>query len=138
MAEAVFRDIVLKNGLQDNIFIDSCGTAGYHIGEPPHIGTRKILDNNGISWKGIKSSKLEKRHLKEFDFLIAMDTENLADINRLKSEGDKGIVKLLSDFAEGNWISVPDPWYTGDFELTYELVKNGCEMLLEHLCDNPA
>jgi len=136
MAEAVFRNLVIQNGLQDSITVDSCGTGGHFAGAPPHNGTVKILKNHGILCKGIKASQLEKRHLKEFDFLVAMDTENLADIIKLKDDSDTANVRLLSDFVEGDWVSVPDPWLTGDFELTYELISKGCEMLLDHILSN--
>jgi len=133
MAEAIFRDMVLQSGLSDSVYVDSCGTSNYHIGKPPHVGTRKLLDSYGISYQGMKASRLEKRHLKEFDALIAMDEDNLADILRLKDKSDTAWVRLLSDFADGDWVSVPDPWFTGDFEETYRLVANGCERLLAHI-----
>jgi len=133
MAEAIFRHLVKQKGLSDKIIVDSSGTGGYHIGKPPHTGTKKILDSYGIQYDGIKALKLEKRHLKEFDGIVAMDEENLSDILRLKDKSSTAWIKLLSDFSKGNWVSVPDPWYTGDFELTYELITEGCEMLLEHI-----
>jgi protein-tyrosine phosphatase len=133
MAEAVFRHLVNEKGLSDKIFVDSCGTAGYHIGKPPHVGTKKILDSRGISYVGMKASKLEARHLKDFDGIVAMDEENLSDILRLREKNSTAWVKLLSDFVEENWVSVPDPYYTGDFELTYKLVTDGCKKLLENI-----
>jgi protein-tyrosine phosphatase len=135
MAEAIFKKMVAHKGLENKIITDSSGTGGYHIGKPPHAGTRKILDSYGISYEGIKASKLEKRHLREFDGIIAMDEDNLSDILRLKDKKTTAWVKLLSDFAKGNWVFVPDPYYTGDFELTYKLVTEGCEGLLEHIID---
>jgi len=133
MAEAVFRHLVKQKGLGDKIFADSCGTARYHIDKPPHEGTRAILNLHGISYAGIKASQLEKRHLSEFDGIVAMDSENLSDILRIKNKNSTAWVKLLSDFSKGNWRDVPDPYYTGDFELTYKLITEGCEMLLEHI-----
>ena len=133
MAEAIFRHMVNQKGLGDKIVVDSCGTAGYHIGKPPHAGTRKILDFNGISYVGIKASKLEKHHLKNFDGIVAMDEENLSDILKLRDKNATAWVKLLSDFVKDEWMGVPDPYYTGDFELTYRLVTDGCKMLLEDI-----
>lgn len=133
MAEAIFRHMVAQKGLSEKIIVDSCGTAGYHIGKPPHPGTRKILDSYGISYTGMKASKLEKHHLKSFDGIVAMDEENLSDILKLRDKNAMAWVKLLSDFAKDKWVSVPDPYYTGDFELTYKLVTDGCRKLLEEI-----
>jgi protein-tyrosine phosphatase len=133
MAEAIFRHMVNQKGLCDKITVTSCGTAGYHIGKPPHSGTRKILDSYGISYAGMKASQLEKRHLQNFDGIVAMDKENLSDILTLRDKNSTAWVKLLSDFEKDKWVSVPDPYYTGDFELTYKLVTDGCEKLLENI-----
>ena len=133
MAEAIFRHMVGQRGLGDKITVDSCGTAGYHIGKPPHGGTRKILDSYGISYSGMKASQLEKRHLQNFDGIVAMDQANLSDILKLQNQNSTALVKLLSDFAKDKWVSVPDPYYTGDFELTYKLVTDGCEKLIENI-----
>jgi protein-tyrosine phosphatase len=99
----------------------------------PHDGTRKILDSYGISYSGMKASKLEKHHLKNFDGIVAMDEENLSDILKLRDKNSTAWVKLLSGFVKENWLSVPDPYYTGDFELTYRLVTDGCKKLLENI-----
>lgn len=133
MAEAVFRHMVLQKGLGDRIVVDSCGTADYHTGKPPHPSTREILEANGVSYDGIKASQLKRHHLDEFDGIVAMDEENLADIKGLGKKDSKAWVKLLSQFSKSEWISVPDPWYTGDFELTYRLVVEGCEGLLNDI-----
>ena len=134
MAEAVFRHMVkLNGGLDNKVFVDSCGTGSYHIGKPPHEGTIKILNTHRISYEGIKASKLEKRHLNEFDYIIAMDKDNLSDILLLKNKNTTAKIHLLSDFVNGDWKDVPDPYYTGNFELTYKLISQGCEILLDHI-----
>jgi len=135
MAEAIFRHMVNQKGLGDKIIIDSCGTAGYHIGKPPHAGTRKILDSYNISYTGMKASQLEIHYLNNFDGIVAMDEENLSDILKLRGRDAIAWVKLLSDFVKDEWVSVPDPYYTGDFELTYKLVTDGCKMLLESILE---
>jgi len=133
MAEAIFRHMVKEKGQQDRIIIDSSGTGGYHIGKPPHEGTKDILDQYGISYEGQKALKLEKKHLKEFDLVVAMDEENLKDINALKDKDSTAKVCLLSNFSAGKWVSVPDPWYTGNFNETYELVNEACGLLLDYI-----
>ena len=136
MAEAVFRNMVNQKGLDNTISVSSSGTSGWNIDKPPHKGTKKNLNSNGIPYDGIRASKLEKQHLQVYDFIIAMDEENLSDILKLRDKNITACIKLLSDFAKGKWVSVPDPWHTGDFELTYKLVTEGCEGLLEHIANN--
>ena len=136
MAEAIFRNMVIHKNLDNKIIVNSSGTSGWNIGKPPHKGTKEILDSHGIPYSGIKASKLEKQHLKEYDYIVAMDEENLSDILKLKDKSTTACIKMLSDFVKGNWVSVPDPWHTGDFELTYKLVTEGCEMLLKHIAEN--
>ncbi len=75
MAEAVFRDLVSREGLEDRIEIDSAGTGDWHIGHPPHQGTRKILNENNISTEGLVARKIKIEDLTEFDYIIAMDLE---------------------------------------------------------------
>ena len=133
-AEAVFCHLVAKKNLSNQIFADSGGTANYHIGKTAHEGTMGILKSYGIPYDG-KAMHFEARHLQEFDGIVAMDKENLSDILRLKDKNSKAWVKLLSDFSKGSWRDVPDPWYTGNFEQTYELILEGCEMLLEYIIE---
>ena len=137
MAEAVFRHLVEQNGLSGKITTASCGTAGYHIGKPPHPGTREILTRNGISHAGIKASQLNPRHFSEYDGFVAMDKSNLHDILQTQDKNSTAWAKLLSDFCEEKWGDVPDPWYTGDFEETYKLVTQGCKRLLKWSERNP-
>jgi protein-tyrosine phosphatase len=100
MAEAIFRSMVQKKGLQNSISVASCGTSGWNIGKPPHKGTRKILDAHYIPYDGITATKLERSHLNNFDGIIAMDEDNLSDILRLKDKNTTAWIKLLSDFVK--------------------------------------
>lgn len=80
MAEAIFRDLVVKEGLEEKIVIDSAGTGDWHIGHPPHKGTQKILKENEVVFEGIKARQVEKEDLTKFDYIIAMDNKNIADL----------------------------------------------------------
>ncbi|MFD3448198.1 low molecular weight protein-tyrosine-phosphatase [Microbacteriaceae bacterium 4G12] len=132
MAEAIFRDIVEKEGLQHEFTIDSAGTGDWHIGEPPHQGTQKILTENTIVFEGIQARQVEKEDLTKFNYIITMDNKNLQDVKELGAAG--GYIGRLSDFVpEGNWHDVPDPYFTGNFQEVYELVTDGCKRLLSFI-----
>lgn len=131
MAEAVFRDLVLKEGLQDKIEIDSAGTGSWHIGHPPHRGTQKILQQNKISTEGLVARQINGEDLAKFDYVVAMDSENEKNIHRLLQHNSKAEVFRLLDVTEQHkGKDVPDPYYTGNFDEVYQLVKDGCEQLL--------
>lgn len=82
MAEAVMRDLVKKEGLEETIQIDSAGTGNWHTEKPPHEGTRRILEHHNISYEGQKARQLTKEDLSQYDYLIGMDNENIGNIRR--------------------------------------------------------
>jgi len=131
MAEAVFRDLVGREGLGGEISVDSAGTGDWHIGHPPHEGTRKLLDRHSVSYSGMKARQFAKSDESEFDLIVAMDTKNERDIReKLGPASPAKIVRFLSLLPEKGLQDVPDPYYTGNFEEVYELVLAGCEKLL--------
>lgn len=132
MAEAIFRDLIIKNNLQDKIVVDSAGTGNWHIGEKPHIGTQKILTENTISFEGITARQVEKNDLTKFHYIVVMDEQNLHDVYHFGQS--KGYVGRLSDFVPtDSWKDVPDPYFTGNFQEVFDLVTEGCKHLLEHI-----
>ncbi len=137
MAEAVLRHKVEEAGLSHHIQVDSAGTGDYHIGEPPHSGTRRKLEEMGVSWEGIKARQVKLQDFGTFTYVIAMDEENLRNLRRLSGGDHQEKIRLLSSFAEDSrfdcGVHVPDPWYTGDFQQTYDLVSLGCSRLLDYL-----
>lgn len=136
MAEAVFRHHVEVAGLSQQITIDSCGTGGWHKGEPPHQGTIDILRRYNISTDGLIARKLTTIDLKNFHYIIPMDQSNLVDIKDIAMTTNiiPSNLDLLLSYAKGLEIKeVPDPYYTGEFDFVYELVDEGCKGLLEHI-----
>ncbi|MEH7378953.1 low molecular weight protein-tyrosine-phosphatase [Bacillus sp. JJ1533] len=132
MAEAIFRDMVKKEGLAEEIQVDSAGTGDWHIGNPPHQGTQTILTKYNVSFEGIKARKVTQKDLEQFDYIIAMDSDNLGNLNKMIGSAKTGQIKRLLDFVEDSKVTdVPDPYYTGNFDETYELVSNGCKRLLD-------
>lgn len=134
MAEAVFRDLVEKEGLADQFEIDSAGTSSYHVGNSAHPGTRRVLQQHGIAGTS-RSRQVNRADLEEADYLIAMDRTNASDLHHTARRLPlNGRVHLLLDFAPGVRLQdVPDPYYAGNFEDVYRLVEAGCRGLLAHI-----
>src|SRR5439155_25689149 len=107
---------------------DSAGTGHWHVGEPPHRGTRAVLQERHISYTGC-ARLLSRADLVEADYLIAMDDENLADIRALGS-GRAHVARLLDYSPQCGVEEVPDPYYDGRFEDVYDLVNDGAAGLL--------
>ncbi|HEX8237154.1 MAG TPA: low molecular weight protein-tyrosine-phosphatase [Abditibacteriaceae bacterium] len=129
MAEAVFRHLVEKAGLQNTIEADSAGTGDWHVGQPAHHGTRTILQKNHISYNG-RGRQIAHNDLDKFDYIVTMDNENLGDVQRL-GKGRAKIEPLLSYAPDASVQEVPDPYYSGGFEGVYQLVQAGAAGLLD-------
>lgn len=132
MAEAYFKKIVDDKGLSHHFVIDSAGTGDWHVGKPPHQGTQAKLSEQGITFADIKSRQIIADDFESFDYIIAMDDQNMTDLTHIKGTQTDTKVTRLMDFVEGESIkNVPDPYYTGDFDETYRLVEVGCQSLLK-------
>lgn len=132
MAEFVLKDIVKKQGIADRFLIASSATSTEEIGNPVHRGTKKKLAEHGISVDGKYAIQLRKSDYDKYDFIIAMDSFNIKNIMRIIGQDTDKKVSRLLDFSE-NPRDISDPWYTGNFDDTYNDVKEGCEALLGHI-----
>lgn len=132
MAEAIFRDLVKKEGLEDHIQTDSAGTSGWHNGKNAHHGTLDKLKEYEIDSSNLISRELLTEDFDQFDYIIGMDTSNITNIySIIQQPRSQKVIRLLE--LTDNPIDVPDPYYTGDFQETYELVTAGCRALLEKI-----
>lgn len=132
MAEAVFRHQVAAAGLAEQFRIDSAGTGAWHVGEPPHRGTLAVLAQHGVD-PGPQRARQVVADDRLFDYVVAMDEENLADLAATHPELHRR-TRLLLDYApEVREREVPDPYYRGGFEHVYRLVEAGCRGLLAHI-----
>lgn len=131
MAEFVLKDMVKKLGVSEKFQIASSATSREEIGNPVHPGTRKKLQEYGISTAGKYAIQLTKQDYEIYDYIIPMDSWNVRNINRIIGADSLGKVKKLLDFSEGG--DIADPWYTGNFDDTYRDVVSGCRGLLKHL-----
>jgi len=131
MAQIVFENLVKERGVESNFEIDSAGTECYnemcHAGI--HRGTKEILRRKGISFVEHYSRKIRLNDYDYYDYIIAMDSENIEDIENIIGFDKDNKIKRLLDYTN-NPRNIKDPWYTGNFEETYEDVVEGCEALL--------
>lgn len=132
MAEFVFKDMVKKKGLADKFYIASAATSMEEIGNPVHYGTRNKLRQYNISTSGKYAVRLERSDYKKYDYLIGMEQVNVRNTLRILGDDPEGKVCRLLDFSDRPR-DIADPWYTGNFDLTYDDVLEGCEGLLEHI-----
>ncbi|CAJ1226024.1 Low molecular weight protein-tyrosine-phosphatase YfkJ [Lactococcus lactis] len=128
MAEFVMKDLVEKAGNESKFLIESRATSSWEHGNPIHSGTQTKLKEQKITFDLQKGSqKISSEDFYEFDKIIAMDESNLENLRKMAPEGtSQKIVMLLEQ-------GVPDPWFTGDFQETYQLVKTGCQRLLDEI-----
>ena len=131
MAEYIMRDLVKKAGLEDQFQIASAATSREEIGNPPHYGTQQKLREVGIPCGKHRARQMRREEYDQFDYIIGMDSWNIRNINRIIGNGDPaGKVSKLLDFTDRTGQDIADPWYTGNFDVTYTDVKEGCEALL--------
>lgn len=133
MAEFLLQDVVRKRGLAAAFEIASAATSREELGNPVHYGTRNKLAQLGISVAGKTARQVIARDYRYFDLLLAMDGNNVRNLRRLLGEDTENKIHLLLDYTERKGQSIADPWYTGDFDITYDDIMEGLEGLLKYL-----
>ena len=129
MAECVLKDMVKKRGLAQRFIIDSSATSTEEIGNPIHYGTRTRLRQAGVLLVEHRATQLKASDYGKYDYFIGMDTSNRRNMLRMLGGDPEGKVHLLLDFTD-HPRDVAEPWYTGNFDATYEDVVAGCEGFL--------
>ena len=132
MAEFVMKNMVKEKGLADRFEIASAATSTEALGESVYPPARRKLDEHGISCSGKTSRRMTKDDYSYYDFIIAMDRNNLRNMVRFVGNDPLNKVSLLMDYSDTPK-DVADPWYTGDFEQTWKDINAGCEGLLKRL-----
>ncbi len=133
-AEFVMKHLVKKAGVAEDFFIASAATHDEELGEPVYPPSRKKMAEYGIDCSGKTARLMTKRDYEDFDLLIGLDEENGRYMRRMYSPDSEGKLKNLMDYAGKPGQSVADPWYTRDFDRTWQDVNEGCQGLLESLC----
>ena len=139
MAEFCMKDLVKKAGLEDRFQIDSAATSTEEIwrgrGNPVYPPARRKLMEQGIDPGGKCARQTTRRDYAAYDLLIGMDAANLRNMRRIYGGDPEGKISLLLDHCGRTGQEVADPWYTGDFDETWDDVLEGCTGLLEELTD---
>jgi protein-tyrosine phosphatase len=134
-AEGVFRHHAEQAGVSEKLDIDSAGTHAYHTGEPPDRRARAAAERRGMSLEGIRARRVVTDDFERFDYIIAMDEDNLARLRDESPQEHHGKLSLFLEFATLSEREVPDPYYGGSagFERVLDLVEEASRGLLETL-----
>ena len=132
MAEFVMKDLVQKAGLEAQFEIASAATSYEEYGNPVYPPAKRKLAEHDIGCVGKTARPLEKKDYEKYDLLIGMDSSNIRNMLRICGGDPAGKIHLLLEYA-GRTDGIADPWYTGNFDATWNDVLEGCTALLEHL-----
>ena len=132
MAEFVMKDMVKKHGLADEFIIDSAAVSREELGNGIHYGTRDKLKHMGIPCSTHRAVQVTRHDYDTYDLLIAMDQSNINGLHRLLGNDDQHKITKLLSYA-GLERDIADPWYSGNFDETYDDIQKGCTALLKKL-----
>ena len=134
-AEGVFRRYVQDAGLAERILIDSAGTGDYHIGDAPDARACEAASRRGYDLSKLRARQVSRDDFERFDYVLAMDEENLRTLTRLAPPDHRHKLKMLTDFSSQHAQYVPDPYAGGPqgFELVLDLVEDAAQGLLRHI-----
>jgi len=132
MAEFVMKELVQRAGMAEQFVIDSKACRTDEIGSDVHHGTHEVLRAHGIPFTSRQARQIRRDDYAQWDYIIGMDAENMCDLHKLFPTDREHKLYLCLNFA-GEARDVADPWYTGNFEQTYQDVLLGCKSLLAYL-----
>lgn len=132
MAEFLLKDMVKKKNRENEFIIESAGTSNEEEGNPVHFGTKRKLSEIGISTDGKYARQLTKNDYEKYDYILAMEERNVKNIIRIIGEDKDNKVHRLLDYSS-NPRDIADPWYTGNFDETYDDIMEGLERFLKYL-----
>ena len=134
MAEFMLKDMVDKQGLADQFQIASAATSREEIGNPVYPPAKKKLAQVGISSEGKRAVQVTEGDYDQYDYILLMDQNNQRNLKRIIQQDLAHKIHRLLDFS-GNPRNIEDPWYTGDFEKTYQDILEGCQGFLDYLTE---
>ena len=132
MAEYVMKHLVKNAGLEGEFYIDSAATSTEEIGNGVHHGTRRKLARMGVPCGDHRARQMTRADYEKFDLLIGMDNANIRNMTRIAGGDPEGKIRRMLDYTNRPG-EVADPWYTGNFDETWDDVFEGCTNLLEQL-----
>ena len=135
MAEFVMKDLVSKARLTDKYYIESAATSTEELGNEVYPPAKRKLAEHNISCKGKTARQMNRSDYDRFDLLIGMDQWNIRNMNRICGGDPEGKIRMLMDYTNRPG-EVADPWYTGNFEATWQDVLLGCQCLIDDIENN--
>lgn len=134
-AEGIMRLRLAEAGLADAVTVDSCGTGDWHVGKAPDARAQAAARRRGIELGSLRARQLEAADFERFDYLLAMDDDNLANLEAMRPADCSAHVGLLLDFAGQPGRAVPDPYYGGEqgFDGVLDLLERAADGLIDHL-----
>ena len=135
MAEFVMKDLVSKARLSDKYYIESAATSTEELGNEVYPPAKRKLAEHNISCKGKTARQMNRSDYDRFDLLIGMDQWNIRNMNRICGGDPEGKIRMLMDYTNRPG-EVADPWYTGNFEATWQDVLLGCQCLIDDIENN--
>lgn len=132
MAEFIMKDLVNKEGLEDEIYIESAATSMEEYGNDMYYLAKEKLMQEGIPFSKRASRQITRQDYENFDYIIGMEERNIRNILRIVGEDSENKISKLLDFTD-NPRDIADPWYTGNFNITYLQIVEGCKSLLEEI-----
>lgn len=135
-AEAVFRKLVLDEGLEQHIYIDSAGTHAYHVNEPPDSRAQSAAARRGIDMSSLRGRRATDEDIEQFDYVLAMDGENYHNLLAISADHNQHKVRMLMEYAPDRpEQEVPDPYYggPGGFDNVLDMVEEAARGLLQDI-----
>ena len=134
-AHGVFQALVDKHDLGAAIQVDSAGTHSYHVGNPPDPRSQATARQRGVDLSGLRARRFVSADFNEFDYLLAMDKENFADMRAIKPEDASARLQLMLEYSQQfSQREVPDPYFGDDgFELVFDMIDDAARGLLRHI-----
>ena len=130
MAEFVFQDLANRRGLGERFIVSSAATSTEEIGNPVHRGTVRKLREQGVPVWDHRAIQMTRGDYGKYDYLLGMDERNIANMRRIAGGDDlRRIFRLLDFSAQPR--DIADPWYTGNFDQTYDDILEGCTAFLD-------
>jgi protein-tyrosine phosphatase len=135
-AEGVFRHFLAHAGMEDKAFVDSAGTAAWHEGKAPDPRSIEFAKKRGYDLSSLRARQVTAKDFEKFDYILAMDKENLLNLQKLKPDNYTGELELFLNYAhEASETEVPDPYYGGDegFGHVIDLIESASKGLLKEI-----
>jgi len=134
-AHGLFQRLVDEQGLGRRILVDSAGTHSYHVGNPPDSRSQATARQRGVDLSGLRARRFVSSDFVEFDYLLGMDSGNIADMHAIRPEQARARLQLMLEYSKRfSEREVPDPYFGNDgFELVFDMIDDASRGLLEHI-----